>query len=75
MDTGQKTESIAQLVDDNVKDRVALPEFQRYFVWDIEKTFDLFDSFVRDPLRLISFRPPVRRVAPARAAYEPKLLG
>jgi uncharacterized protein with ParB-like and HNH nuclease domain len=28
--------------------RVALPEFQRDFVWDIEKTFDLFDSFVRD---------------------------
>jgi hypothetical protein len=48
MDTGQKTESIAQLVDDIVKDRVALPEFQRDFVWDIEKTFDLFDSFVRD---------------------------
>ena len=48
MDTGQKTESIAQLVDDIVKDRVALPEFQRDFVWDIDKTFDLFDSFVRD---------------------------
>jgi hypothetical protein len=48
MDTGQKTESIAQLVEDIVKDRVALPEFQRDFVWDIEKTFDLYDSFVRD---------------------------
>jgi hypothetical protein len=48
MDTGQKTESIAQLIEDIVKDRVALPEFQRDFVWDIEKTFDLFDSFVRD---------------------------
>lgn len=48
MDTGQKTESIAQLVNDIVKDHVALPEFQRDFVWDIEKTFDLFDSFVRD---------------------------
>ncbi len=48
MDTGQKTESIAVLVEDIVKDRVALPEFQRDFVWDIEKTFDLFDSFVRD---------------------------
>jgi uncharacterized protein with ParB-like and HNH nuclease domain len=48
MDTGQKTESILQLVEDIVKDRVALPEFQRDFVWDIEKTFDLFDSFVRD---------------------------
>ncbi len=48
MDTGQKTESIAQLVGDIIKDRVALPEFQRDFVWDIEKTFDLYDSFVRD---------------------------
>lgn len=48
MDTGQKTESIAALVEDITKDRVSLPEFQRDFVWDIEKTFDLFDSFVRD---------------------------
>ena len=45
MDTGQKTESIAQLVEDILKDRVALPEFQRDFVWDIEKTFDLFELF------------------------------
>ncbi len=48
MDTGQKTESIAQLVGDIHRGRVALPEFQRDFVWDVEKTFDLFDSFVRD---------------------------
>lgn len=48
MDTGQKTESVAQLVDDISRDAVALPEFQRDFVWDIEKTFDLFDSFARD---------------------------
>jgi Protein of unknown function DUF262 len=48
MDTGQKTESIYQLVEDIAKDRVALPEFQRDFVWDVEKTFDLFDSFVKD---------------------------
>ena len=47
MDTGQKTESIFQLVEDIIKDRVALPEFQRDFVWEIEKSFDLFDSFVR----------------------------
>ena len=39
---------VLQLVQDIVKDLVALPEFQRDFVWDIEKTFDLFDSFVRD---------------------------
>jgi uncharacterized protein with ParB-like and HNH nuclease domain len=48
LDTGQKTESILQPVEGIVKDRVALPEFQRDFVWDVEKTFDLFDSFVRD---------------------------
>ena len=48
MDTGQKTESLAQLVEDIEKQAVTLPEFQRDFVWDIEKTFDLFDSFVRD---------------------------
>lgn len=48
MDTGQKTESLAQLVDDVDKNSVALPEFQRDFVWDVEKTYDLFDSFIRD---------------------------
>ena len=48
MDTGQKTESILTLVEDIRSGSVALPEFQRDFVWDVEKTFDLFDSFVRD---------------------------
>jgi hypothetical protein len=48
MDTGQKTESLAQLVGDIDRMRVALPEFQRDFVWEIDKTYDLFDSFVRD---------------------------
>ncbi|MEJ0084492.1 MAG: DUF262 domain-containing protein [Pseudomonadota bacterium] len=48
MDTGQKTESLAQLVEDIDKQSVVLPEFQRDFVWEIEKTFDLFDSFIKD---------------------------
>jgi hypothetical protein len=48
MDTGQKTESLSQLVEDIDRESVALPEFQRDFVWDLEKTFDLFDSFVKD---------------------------
>lgn len=48
MDTGQKTESLAQLVADIDKKSVVLPEFQRDFVWEIEKTYDLFDSFIRD---------------------------
>jgi hypothetical protein len=48
VDTGQKTESLLKLIEDIRKDSVALPEFQRDFVWDVEKTYDLFDSFVRD---------------------------
>jgi hypothetical protein len=48
MDTGQKTESPANLVEDIDRGSVVLPEFQRDFVWDIEKTFDLFDSFTKD---------------------------
>lgn len=48
VDTGQKTESLAQLVRDIDNGAVVLPEFQRDFVWEIEKTLDLFDSFVRD---------------------------
>lgn len=48
MDTGQKTESLAQLVADIDKGAVALPEFQRDFRWEPEKIYDLFDSFVRD---------------------------
>lgn len=48
MDAGQKTESLSQLVQDIDRGAVVLPEFQRDFVWDIEKTLDLFDSFVRD---------------------------
>jgi hypothetical protein len=48
MDPGQKTESMARLVTDIEKGSVVLPEFQRDFVWELEKTFDLFDSFVRD---------------------------
>lgn len=56
MDTGQKTESVVQLVDDIARGAVALPEFQRDFVWDIEKTFDLFDSFARYFCRLANLR-------------------
>ena len=48
MDTGQRTESLLRLVEDIKKKAVTLPEFQRDFVWDVEKTYDLFDSFVRD---------------------------
>ena len=42
------TISILQIVDGIDKDQLALPEFQRDFVWDISRTYDLFDSLVRD---------------------------
>jgi len=47
MDTDQKTESLATLCADVEKNYVRLPEFQRDFVWEIQKTYDLFDSFVK----------------------------
>ena len=48
MDTDQKTESIELLCSHIEKKYVRLPEFQRDFVWDVQKTYDLFDSFVRN---------------------------
>ena len=51
-DTSQKTESLSQLVADIDKGAVALAEFQRDFVWEVEKTYDLFDSFVKDVQRV-----------------------
>ena len=48
MDTDQKTESLATLAADVEKNYVRLPEFQRDFVWEIQKTYDLFDSFVKN---------------------------
>lgn len=48
MDTAQRTESIKNLVDNVASSNVVLPEFQRDFVWDIAKTYDLFDSLIRD---------------------------
>lgn len=48
MDTDQKTESLATLCADVEKNYVRLPEFQRDFVWEVQKTYDLFDSFVKN---------------------------
>ena len=42
------TISILQIVEGIDKGQLALPEFQRDFVWDISRTYDLFDSLVRD---------------------------
>lgn len=44
----EKTQSIKQLIEDIDAGRVVLPEFQRDFVWEISKTYDLFDSVVKD---------------------------
>lgn len=44
----QETHSIKKLVEDVDSKHVTLPEFQRDFVWEIGKTFDLFDSIVKD---------------------------
>lgn len=48
MDTDQKTESIRQLIEHIDNGSVVLPEFQRDFVWEESKTYDLFDSLIRD---------------------------
>jgi len=48
VDTSQRTESIEQLVDSIEKRDITLPEFQRDFVWEESKTYDLFDSIIRD---------------------------
>ncbi len=47
METSPKTESLTQLVQEVEKSVVALPEFQRDFVWEIGKSYDLFDSLVK----------------------------
>ncbi|MBY0118350.1 DUF262 domain-containing protein [Paenibacillus xylanexedens] len=44
----QQTESIKTLMEGIHKNNIYLPEFQRDFVWDVTKTYDLFDSLVRD---------------------------
>lgn len=42
------SESIKALTEDIERSRLFLPEFQRDFKWDIKRTYDLFDSLVRD---------------------------
>lgn len=44
----EKTHSIHQLIVDIETGKVALPEFQRDFVWEVSKTYDLFDSLAKD---------------------------
>jgi hypothetical protein len=44
----QNTESIQDIVKEIDKSQIVLPDFQRDFVWDESKTYELFDSLVRD---------------------------
>ncbi len=44
----EQTQSIKQLILDIDDKKIFLPEFQRDFVWEISKTYDLFDSLVKD---------------------------
>ena len=46
--TNFNTESIIGIIEMIDSGNIALPEFQRDFVWDITRTYDLFDSFVKD---------------------------
>jgi hypothetical protein len=44
----EQTQSIKDLINDIDGQKVFLPEFQRDFVWEISKTYDLFDSLIKD---------------------------
>lgn len=44
----EQTQSIENLIEDIEANKAVLPEFQRDFVWEINKTYDLFDSLVKD---------------------------
>lgn len=44
----EQTQSIKELILDIDNKKVFLPEFQRDFVWEISKTYDLFDSLIKD---------------------------
>jgi len=44
----EQTQSLKDLLIDIDDKKIFLPEFQRDFVWEIHKTYDLFDSLVKD---------------------------
>lgn len=48
MDTTAKTESIIDVIKRIEEKNTVLPEFQRDFVWEVGKTYDLFDSLVKN---------------------------
>jgi hypothetical protein len=47
-DNQSQTASLVEIVSGIRKGTVMLPEFQRDFRWELEQTYDLFDSLIRD---------------------------
>ena len=47
-DINAQTESILEIIDQIDNQKTLLPEFQRDFRWDLERTYDLFDSLAKD---------------------------
>ncbi len=47
-DTQSYTESLLDIVKGISAQTIMLPEFQRDFRWEMEQTYDLFDSLIRD---------------------------
>lgn len=47
-DTQAQTESLLDIVNGIQSRSIMLPEFQRDFRWELEKTYDLFDSIIRE---------------------------
>jgi hypothetical protein len=47
-DTQSQTESLIEIIKGIRDQTIMLPEFQRDFRWEMEQTYDLFDSLVRD---------------------------
>ncbi|MFN4152361.1 MAG: DUF262 domain-containing protein, partial [Candidatus Sericytochromatia bacterium] len=43
-----QNQSIENLIKDIEREKLTLPEFQRDFVWEVSKTYDLFDSLIKD---------------------------
>jgi hypothetical protein len=47
-DTQSHTESLLDIIKGIRNQTIMLPEFQRDFRWELEQTYDLFDSLIRD---------------------------
>ena len=47
-DTQSYSESLLGIVHGIESRTIMLPEFQRDFRWELEQTYDLFDSLIRD---------------------------